>query len=440
MAERIAPSLVLALVAAGAPLPAQATLDGPSARVEERVEEVTEHLAERVESMPVAGELARRIRVGASWTGAYLRAAPGSQYPDQGLGTWDARLFADADLAYELEWGGRRLANAVGVSVEWELYRLGDPVHDFGEVYLDLQGLAGSTWLNVQVGRFQIPVGENYLRFGRAWSDNPFLSNTVGGTWWWDEGVRVHGAAPDGRIGYVASWSSGETPRSFDLEGDGQLTLKLHGRPVSWLRVSASALWSAATGSDREPASAALWLGEAWGRAFGSGSPVPNLQDGARVPDAPGRIDGTLYLGADAVATHPRGARLWLSYGVFTVRATGSGSYDRTLHTWIAELVLEGRLISPDLRRLHLALRANGLGTYDAAEGYLLDVRYTVPYGYNMESLEAYSVAVGWRLLEWVRLTLEYTRQDVDLVQGAGGIGLRGRSAHYWGAALGVSF
>ena len=44
--------------------------------------------------------------------------------------------------------------------------------------------------------------------------------------------------------------------------------------------------------------------------------------------------------------------------------------------------------------RLYLALRANGLGTYNKDEGYLLDFRYG-DVGYNMRALDAYSVALG---------------------------------------------
>lgn len=439
-AEAAAALLGLALLAPAA-AQAQGAIGAGAERLEERVDAVGRALDRRVAETPVLGELAERVRISGSWLGAWFDARPGSQVQQDDFSTWDARLFADVELGRDLALGTRPLLQALGVRFEWEFARLGQRVDDYGEFYLDLQGVGGSSWLNAQVGRFQIPVGESYLRFSMGYRDNPFLSNTVGGAWWADEGVRIHGSDPTGRFAYVASVSSGETALDSSADGDGQATLKLIARPTPWLQLSASGLWSAPSGSDEYPADGALWLGETWARAFGAGAPGPNVHEGAVAPDAPGRLDGTWYLGADAVLTHPRGARLWLSYGLYRIDSSGPSLYDRTLHTWIAELVLEGRLASPVLRPFYLALRANGLGTYDGGRGYLLDVRYTGRFGYNMQSLEAYSLGVGWRLCRWATLKLEYTYQDADLVGGAGGVlGARAADASYWGAGLGLAF
>jgi hypothetical protein len=108
-------------------------------------------------------------------------------------------------------------------------------------------------------------------------------------------------------------------------------------------------------GDDEHPAEAALWLGESWARGFGSPSPIPNFVEGGSIPDGPGRLRSTLYLGADAVLTHAAGARLWLSYGSYEIDSSGPDRYDRRLHGWIAELVLEGRLVTPELRAFYLA-------------------------------------------------------------------------------------
>jgi hypothetical protein len=439
-----AAALVAGLVLLGALAPrgarAQGALGERVSAAEQGVASLAGAAKDRLDAVPVLGELTRRLHVSGSWLGTTFAAASGSPVPDGGFATWDARLFADLELVRDWKVGTRPLVDAVGVTFEWEFVRLGQRMDEFGELYLDLQGLGGSSWLNVQLGRFQIPVGENYLRFGKAVRDNPFISNTVAGAWWWDEGVRIHGSRPDGRFGYVASWSSGETDRDFSLDGGGQATLKLFGQVTPWLRLSASALWSGSLGSDADPASAALWLGEAWARGFGSGSPVPNLATGRPVPDGPGRLERTVFLGVDAILTHPRGARLWLSYGRYEIDSGGASFYDRELHAWIVEAVLEGRLLLPELTPFYAALRANGLGTYEGERGYLLDVRYTVPYGYNMRSLTAVSAALGWRIGRHASFKVEYTFQDVDLVQGAGRSGLSARNASYFGAALGVHF
>ena len=393
-----------------------------------------------LEGVPVVGPVAERVRISGSWMGAVLDSQERSQVQLEGFRTWDARLFVDVDLAEDLALGGREILDAAGIAFEWEFYRLGRESDDLGELYLDLQGLAGSPWLNVQLGRFQIPVGEAYLRYGKAWRENPFLSNPVSGAWWWDEGIRIHGAREDGRVGYVASLSSGETAENWRMDGGGQATLKLYGSPLRGLHVSASALWAGRAGDSDTPGETALWIGEDWGRAFGSRSPYPNLIGGRAVPDGPNRLDRTLFFGADAIVTRWRGVRLWLSYGYAEIDSSGPSFYDRALHSWLAEVVLDGRLVAPELHPLHVALRASGIGTYDDAKGYDLDIRSLFRFGYNGRSLEAYSVAVGWKLNRYARVLVEYTHQRVSLVEGASAAGLRGEPASYFGAALGLHF
>jgi hypothetical protein len=107
----------------------------------------------------------------------------------------------------------------------------------------------------------------------------------------------------------------------------------------------------------------------------------------------------------------------------------------------VAELVLEGRLMSPELTPFWLALRANGLGSYDRDEGYLLDIRWGQTFGFNMRSLDAYSIALGWRLTKWVTLRMEYTLQDVELVRGARSVlGGPADRTDYAGVAVGFQF
>jgi hypothetical protein len=238
----------------------------------------------------------------------------------------------------------------------------------------------------------------------------------------------------------VASLTNGETARDIGLDDGDQYTLKLFANPTSWLHLSVSGLYSGAMGDDSSPAQSALWLGETWGTAFGANSGRPNFSGDGSFPDGPGRLDSTLYLGADAVLTHAAGARLWLSYGNYEIDSRGGSRYDRRLHSWIAELVLEGRLATPELSAFYLALRANGLGTYDRSEGYLLDIRTSGRAGYNLRSLEAYSAALGWRITRWTTVKVEYTHQRLALVRGAGALRHGIDDADYLGAELLVAF
>ena len=93
---------------------------------------------------------------------------------------------------------------------------------------------------------------------------------------------------------------------------------------------------------------------------------------------------------------------------------------------------------------MYLGLRANALGTYDNNEGYLLDSRYKSTLGYNMESLTAYSVVLGWELTNYVSLRAEYTLQDIELVKGAEAAipGISGEvdDVNYYGLEVAISF
>lgn len=401
---------------------------------------------ERDLGAPLA-EWTRRIRLSGSANAGYYRGSDESPFEDTSFQVWDARLFLDADLGRDVRLGEARVARNLGFSFEWNAVRLGevqgtdDPTL-IGETYVEFQGLGGSSWASAQVGRFQIPVGENYLRFSKGYRNNPFITNTVGGPWWWDEGIRVYGSDAEGRFGYVASISDGDTSIEDDSSRELQFTGKLWTEPWPWLRASVSALRSGQTGSTNDMGSGALWLGETWATPVGAlAFRVPTWQDGRTVPDAPNGIDSTTLLAGDLTFASERFGRLWLAFGHYAIDAEGSGRYDRDLLYWIAEWMLEGRSVAPELTPFYLALRANGLGTYDDEEGYLLDVRDMHRLGYNAKLLEAYSLAVGWRLTQWATLRVEYSHRRYELVDGASGaLGNDAGDQNEFGIELGAAF
>jgi hypothetical protein len=401
-------------------------------RLERRIEELEGRLeptrAEPGPAEPVPAEpglagpegfrWADRVRLSGSADTGYFDGQEDTFFDPGSFEIWDARLFVDAELGDAVELGGARLLRNLGLTFEWDLVRIGSLQNQVGELYVDFQGVLDSSWLGFQVGRFQIPVGENYLRFSQGYWRNPFVTNTVGGPWWWDEGVRAYGSTPDGRLGYVASVSDGETPFNTDRDADVQGTLKLFANPTPWLHLSASGLGSGQIGSGSSPAMGALWLGESWARAFGAGTALPNFSGGVAVPDGPNTLDHTWLVAGDAIAAFPGLGQLWLAYGRYAIDSDGPGLYDRTLQYWIAELLLEGGLVAEVLEPFTLGLRADGLGTYDSDEGYLLDSRYASRLGYNMESITAYSAVLGWHLWRTVALRAQFTHQDIGLVSG----------------------
>ena len=382
-----------------------------------------------------------RVRLGGSASAGYFRRGELTPEDDHAFQIWDARLFVDAELAEDAAVGDVPIVRNVGATFEWDLVRIGELQNQVGELYADFQGLGGRSFANVQVGRFQIPVGENYLRFSKGYRDNPFISNTVGGPWWWDEGLRFYGEEARGRFGYVASISNGDTRFDADPNTDPQGTLKLYTDPWPWLHVSVSGLASGEIGRSSEAAPGALWLGETWAMAIGSRTAVPTFADGLPVPDGPNRISHTWLAGADVVLTPVDGLRLWLAGGRYHIEARGSGPYDRNLDYWIAEVVAGGRLVSRALDPLYLALRANGITTGDGGRGYLLDARHLDSLGFNMRNLDELSAALGLRIGELVRVRGEYAFQNVDLVRGVNpAISSQIDDEHWFAFDVGIAF
>lgn len=409
--------------------------------VEQRIEELERQRDRLRRGGGSRSEWTDRIRLSGIADVFFFGRGDDTILSDDSFYVWDARLFLDADLARDVRVGSRTLIRNVGLTFEWNLVRLGELENDVGDLYVDFQGLGESSWFNLQLGRFQIPVGEGYLRYGKGYANNPFVTNPVGAPWWWDEGVRLYGTDTESRFGYVLSVTDGETPFNTDGDNAKQVTLKLFGRPLPWLYVSASYLRSGKMGSESMPALGALWLGESWARAFGSGTEVPNFVDGVAVPDGPFQLEGSTFYGADVVLEKRDVARLWLGYGRYAIDSKGETFYDRTLAYWIAELILEGDLVSPELGSFYLALRANGLGTRRQDRGYLLDSRYASLLGYNMRHLNAYSVALGWRISHLATLLLEYTFQDIGLVRGVpDALSAAARDTDYVGVGMRAHF
>ena len=398
--------------------------------LEQRVEQLeTRQEDERAAAQPVAREgedtnyetgasWADRVRLSGSSNQGWYGGASHAVIPQDSFDIWDTRFFIDAELGRDVRLGESTLVRDIGFSFEWNLMRIGQLQNTLGEVYADFQGLGGQEWANVQVGRFQIPVGENYLRFSKGTHENPFIYNTLGGPWWWDEGLRLYGR--EGIFGWVASVSDGQTQLNFDPNTDKQFTLKLFADPLPWLHVSASGLRSGPIGSNSPTSNAmgALWLGETWARQFGGGSGINNYINGVNTPDGPARLKDSWLAGGDVILHFPDLLRVWLGGGWYGINSTGGSLYDSDLYYWIAEVILEGAAATPALAPFYLGLRADALGTYDNDSGYLLDSRLSGTVGYNGKSYTAYSMVLGWRLTDGVTLRAEYSLRDVDTVNG----------------------
>ncbi len=359
-----------------------------------------------------------RVRLGGSADLGFFGGGAKSITTDEGFDVWDVRFFVDAELGESVTLGDLGVIRNLGFTFEWNLVRNGQTYNDVGLAYLDIEGIGDTTWLNARVGRFQIPFGESYKLYTRGYAQRSFVQQPVGGPWWWDEGLMVHGAAPNGTWGYVASVTNGDSDFN-DVGGGLQLTLKLWTQPANWIYLSASGLWTSELGT----VDGALWLGEGWARPFGSGAtPIPNLVDGNVVPNDPDGLGNLWAAGLDVIVTPVAGLRIWLAGGHLDIASRGASIYDRALSYWISEIVVGGEIVSPLLHPLFVGVRADGVTTGDSNRGYLLDVRYTGRFDYNMKTIHAYTGVLGWRLGDYVTVRAEYSHRMIDLVSGANAI------------------
>ncbi len=138
-----------------------------------------------------------------------------------------------------------------------------------GELFLDIEDIS-QLWhqerqLNLRVGRFYIPFGEEYL--ARKAIDNPLISHSLSDLWGVDEGLEFYGSM--GKFQYVAAVQNGGHPSLRDFDIDKAITARLGYDPAKWLHLSASAMRTGALNAQQDGVSE-LWFGNGFVRSLGS--------------------------------------------------------------------------------------------------------------------------------------------------------------------------
>jgi hypothetical protein len=422
--------------------PRAAELDQLHQEVEKLEKRITELETQQPAAVPAsgAGAWAERVRISGSSNLDYLDGQSYGTFEHGSVDLYDARFFIDADLARDVKLGDSTAFRDAGFAFEWNLVRVGYLANNIGDLYVDFRGLADQDWLNLEFGRFQIPFGENYLRFGRGYYTDPFIALSAPPPWFWDEGVKLWGKFLDGKASYAFALTDGENAMNVLPNGSEQLSLKLAVDPWEWLHLSVSGLKSGVIGSNSSPAFASVWLGEMIPTAFGAASTAQSFQDGAPIGRGPNKLHDVTILGGDAIMKLPD-TRLWLSYGGAKIDSSGGTTYDRDLIYWLAELMVQLNLISPRLAPAYVAFRASGLGTYNDNEGYLLDVRDGA-IGYNMSELDTYALVVGLPIGDHMTLKAQYALQHIALVRGITDSSIKEAAEHadFFGMEIGVHF
>ncbi len=111
-----------------------------------------------------------------------------------------------------------------------------------GECYLDFENVSKlwnrEGWMNLRVGRLDIPFGEEYIY--RDAIDNPLISHSLTDFWGVDEGVELYGRV--GKFSYVVAAQNGGANQERDFTGDKSVAGRVSYDPIKWLHLSVSGM------------------------------------------------------------------------------------------------------------------------------------------------------------------------------------------------------
>jgi hypothetical protein len=267
-----------------------------------------------------------------------------------------------------------------------------------GELYLQFTDLlAGDDGdgIGVKVGRFEIPFGEDYLRWDA--NETPFISFAAADPYGIDEGVQVYGGL--GPVDWITAVTNGAEGSGMD-DGQGKLfATKLYGDAFRDLYLSGSAL----TTGDTE-VSAFRLSGNTLG-PVGAGGP-------SAAGTSPSDEVSTVCWELDALIARERRAHLGLQYGQATVD-DDADAFDRDL-SWFK--VEPGLRIRDDLE---LVLRYSAIGTFDDDEGYRFSgkpIAEAESLGFDTSSLRRLAAAVRWFVNPHVAVKAEIGQDRIELI------------------------
>lgn len=337
-----------------------------------------------------------------------------------------ARLFVDVDLARDLRVGKWNFGRAASFYLEWAMYRRTTFRNDFESLYVQLDGILGFESVNARLGRFVIPFGEEYQRMVERVPENPTLSRSAIGSYYWDEGFELFGKAVEEKVEWTLAVQDGDSDvGGFNRNTDVSLATmgKLAVRPTGWAYVSASGFRSGSLedGSVVPPGSPHSTFGGdgTHMRPVGTGTAVATFQDGVAVADDPGQEIRFTAWEADAILKDATWGQIWLAYGQIDLDTDGPSIYKRLLRFGIAEGILELGALREELDKVYLAARFSVFGTLKNDEGFSIEASNAGSnLGFNTKRLYRKTVGIGARLNPNVTLKSEYTWDDFELVRG----------------------
>jgi len=283
---------------------------GASERQDRELKTLREGTDTTTADRPLPGASDAVVRVSGETGVALFETGTRGQFPKAEFRLDDPKLFIEAKV-WEDIYAVMQLDLLTRESSDEGVY--------IGALYADLENLghswAGDHALNLRLGRFAIPFGEEYQV--RNVMDNPLISHSLSDVWGFDEGVELYGGK--GQLSYVLAVQNGGISRMRDYTADKSVTGRIGFDPRPWLHLSASAMRTGAL-SAKSDAYSEIWFGNGLFRAIGPAATTQDFHAEIYELDAAahwksGRIAGAaglVHFNDDAPAAHDaRRMRYW---------------------------------------------------------------------------------------------------------------------------------
>ncbi len=199
---------------------------------------------------------------------AFFHTGSKGPFPNKEFRVDEAKLFVETPI-----WNDIYFFTELNITTREEP----DTYMRVGELYLDFENLGRwfnrDRWLNLRVGRFDIPFGEEYLT--RDSIDNPLISHSLGDLWGVDEGIELYGEI--GKFNYVFAVQNGGHPSLRDYNGDKALTGRVSFDPEKWLHLSVSGMRTGDLDVNGDEFSE-MWFANGFIRAIGNPGTTTTFQ------------------------------------------------------------------------------------------------------------------------------------------------------------------
>lgn len=243
----------------------QQVIDSLSAKVSgiEQAQKTREESSADGPSMKSVGQKISgqtKVNISGQLAAGYFKTASKGQYPEGEFRLDEARVFLEAK-GWEDVYAFMEL-NVMTREGYDDAVRIGEVYIDFEHV-LKWRGL--ESLVNVRLGRFYIPFGEEYsVRYA---IDNPLISHTLSDLWGVDEGIELYGSL--GPVQYAVAVQNGGHAVAFEGTSDKSVTARLTYQPKSWLRLSGSAMRTGDLSVQTEGISE-MWFGNSFFTSLGN--------------------------------------------------------------------------------------------------------------------------------------------------------------------------